>query len=122
MKLLLLSVLFIMLMHSSVAQSLNGNDLNSVEVEYIRIVANQNESDIYIDFGTHHNAPRFNNRLAAPELRNVIKDDEGHEIIFASTIDALNFMSEIGYTLVATQKITAEKEVLLYYIMKQKSN
>lgn len=121
MKLLLLSILLTILTNSLLAQSLNGKDFIDLESQYIRIVANQDESDIYIDFGTLYNAPRFNNRLAAPELRNVIKDREGHEIIFASTVDALNFMSEVGYTLVGTQQIPNKTEVMLYYIMKKEA-
>lgn len=103
------------------AQTLNGKDFVNIESEYIRIVSNQDESDLYIDFGTRYNAPRFNNRLAAPNLRNVIKDKEGHEIIFASTIDALNFMSKQGYALIETQTVSDGSSSILYYIMKEES-
>jgi hypothetical protein len=101
------------------AQTLNGKDFMDIESEYIRITSNQDESYIYIDFGTRYNAPRFNNRLADPSLRNIIKDEEGHEIIFASTVDALNFMNEQGYTLVSTQTTSDGASSLFYSIMKK---
>lgn len=119
MKLLLLPVLLLLLTSPLFAQTLNGKDFVDIESEYIRIVSSQDESDIYIDFGTRYNAPRFNNRLADPSLRNVIKNQEGHEIIFASTVDALNFMGEQGYTLVATQSVLDDNRSLLYYVMKE---
>ena len=114
MKIILLSALFIMLSSSLFAQTLNGKNLTDIESKYIRIISNQDESHIYIDFGTRYNAPRFNNRLADPNLQNIIRDKEGHEIIFASAIDALNFMNKQGYNLISTQTTS-----LLYYIMKK---
>lgn len=116
MKVILLSILCLLLSGTLFAQTLNGKDFMDIESEYIRILSNPDESDIYIDFGTPYNAPRFNNRLADPSLRNIIKSEEGHEIIFSSTIDALNFMSEHGYTLISTQTITP---ALFSYIMKE---
>ena len=121
MKVLLLFVLLFAFISPIFAQTLNGEDFLDLESEYIRIISNQDESDIYIDFGTRYNAPRFNNRLADPSLRNVIKSEEGHEIIFASTIDALNFMNEQGYVLVATQTVSNDANSMHYYIMKEES-
>jgi len=121
MNLLLLNALLLMLTGPILAQTLNGKDFIDVESKYIRIISNQDESDIYIDFGTRYNAPRFNIRLANPDLRNVIKDKEGHEIIFASTVDALNFMSEQGYTLITTQTVSDSTRSTLYYLMKKES-
>ena len=122
MKIFLLNILLLILSSPLFAQTLNGKDFIDIESEYVRIVSNQDESDIYIDFGTRHNAPRFNNRLADPSLRNIIKSKEGHEIIFASTIDALNFMSEQGYTLIITQTISKGTSSLFYYVMKEEIN
>jgi hypothetical protein len=119
MKVILLSALFIMLSSSLFAQSLNGKNFTDVESKYVRIVSNQDESHIYIDFGTRYNAPRFNNRLAAPNLQNIIKDKEGHQIIFSSAIDALIFMNEHGYTLMSSQTISDGTRSLFYYIMEK---
>lgn len=119
MNVLLLNVLLLLLTSPLLAQSLNGTEFSKIESKYIRIIASQDESDIYVDFGTRYNAPRFNNRLADPSLRNVIKSKEGHEIIFASTIDALNFMSKQGYTLVTTQIVSEDTRSVYYYIMQK---
>jgi len=108
-----------MLSSSIFAQTLNEKDIMDIESKYIRIVSNLDESYIYIDFGTRYNAPRFNNRLADPKLQNIIKDKEGHQIIFASTIDALNFMDEQGYTLMNTQTISDGVRSYFYYVMKK---
>ena len=121
MNVILLSILCLLLVGTLFAQTLNGKDFMDIEVEYIRIVSNQDESDIYLDFGTPYNAPRFNNRLADPSLRNIIKSEAGHEIIFSSTIDALNFMSALGYTLVSTQTLSGSTPALFSYIMKEGS-
>ena len=119
MKVVLLSFLFVLLSSPIFAQTLNGKDFVDIEPEYVRIISNQDESDIYIDFGTAYNAPRFNIRLADPSLRNIIKSKDGHEIIFASSIDALNFMNEQGYTLVTTQSISDGTHSFLYFFMKK---
>ncbi|WMX16432.1 MULTISPECIES: hypothetical protein [unclassified Aureispira] len=121
MKVFLLHLLFFTLTSPLFAQTLNGKDFTKIESEYIRMVSNQDESDIYIDFGTRYNAPRFNNRLADPSLRNTIKDKNGHEIIFASVVDALNFMAKQGYTLIETHKILDKTSTLIYYIMKKEN-
>lgn len=101
------------------AQTVNDIDFTDLDLEYVRIVANQDESDVYLDFGNKYNAPRFNNRLAAPDLRNVIKDKKGHEMIFSSIIDALNFMAANGFKLSQTYTIQSEKKVLQCYILEQ---
>lgn len=103
------------------AQSINEVEISTIDADYIRIISNQDESDIYIDFGSQYNAPRFNSRLAAPELRNIIKDKEGHEIIFASAIDAMNFMHKNDYILIQTQNLVDNKVNSYHYIMKKKS-
>jgi hypothetical protein len=121
MKVLLLNVLLFLLASPLFAQSLNGKDFVHIDAEYIQIISNQDESDIYVDFGTPYNASRFNIRLADPSLRNVIKSAEGHEIIFASIIDALNFIGEQGYALVATQTSSNDSGSMYHYIMKRES-
>lgn len=121
-QLLLSLLLFLCCLTQANTQSINEIQLSKIDADYIRIVSNQDESDIYIDLGSKYNAPRFNSRLAAPELRNIIKDKEGHEIIFASTIDAMNFMHKNGYTLVQTQNIMDDKVNVYHYIMKKKTN
>ncbi|BDS12820.1 hypothetical protein [Aureispira anguillae] len=120
MKRLILSTLLSMFAFSISAQSLNDVALDKIESNYIRVVSNQDESDIYIDFGTHYNAPRFSNRLADPKLRNVIKNKEGHEVIFASVIDALNFMDNNGYILIETHTIIDNEITMFHYLMKKK--
>ena len=87
MKKLLLALLILSFSPKLFAQSINDTPFEKIEGDYISIISNQNESDVYIDFGTRYNAPRFNNRLAAPEHRNIIKNKDGVEMICSDRIN-----------------------------------
>lgn len=122
MKVFFTTILLLIFFVDAKAQSLNGKPITQVESEYIRIISNEDESDIYVDFGTKYNAPRFNIRLADPTYRNILKNKDGHEVIFASVIDALNFMSNSGYYLVETHTITEKNVSMFHYIMRKKAD
>lgn len=122
MKKVFLSILCIALVHQLQAQTINDVPFSKLEDNYVKIVGTHDESDVYIDFGSKHNAARFNNRLAAPDQRNIIKSAEGHEMIFSSMVDALNFMDQNGYQFVQAYSISSGSHSLRYYIMKRKSN
>ena len=52
---------------------------------------------------------------------NALKDEDGKSIVFNSIVDALNHMSDEGWTLVNTYTLTSQdnKELHVHYIMKK---
>lgn len=117
MKSLFFILFTIISIQYSFAQTINDIPVDELKLTYIKIVATQDEGDIYLDLGTKYNAPRYNNRLANPDQRNVIKDENGHEIIFSSTTDALNFMHQLSFELVNTYPSVRDKATVNNFVL-----
>ena len=111
---------FITLALVSNAQIINVNEMN---------IQGQTETTIYCDIESHHFLGTFSERVSiyvdfgeSKKENNRFMDSEGKTLVFKSIVDALNFMSKKGWSLVSTYNFTdPETKVLqVHYIMSKK--
>lgn len=111
---------FITLELVSNAQIINVNEMN---------IQGQTETTIYCDIESRHFLGTFSERVSiyvdfgeSKKENNRFMDSEGNTLVFKSIVDALNFMSKKGWSLVSTYNFTdPETKVLqVHYIMSKK--
>ncbi len=120
MKNLLFILIFNSLAFVSNAQIINVNEIN---------YRNQKETTIYCDIESRNFLASFTPREyidvdfgQTQKNNNELKDADGNAIVFKSIVDALNFMSKEGWSLINTYNFTdLDTKVLhVHYIMSKK--
>lgn len=96
------------------AQNVNGVRLSDIHVDYIELRAVYNRSDTYIaklDFGQKIKRDKDLN----------IRDDDGNDLLFNSSVDCINKLKGYGYELFQTYVSLVGKETTRpVYILKRK--
>ncbi|HEY5370504.1 MAG TPA: hypothetical protein VIJ75_16085 [Hanamia sp.] len=108
--------LFLCASMTGFGQSVNDIPIKDINVEYIQIVGTSKlfstKVNIAIDFGQEVKA--FG---GAKQVR--IKDADGKNMEFNSMIDALNFMSQNGYSFVQAYAFATGNENVYHYLMRK---
>ncbi|QLE00709.1 hypothetical protein HX109_03705 [Galbibacter sp. BG1] len=95
MRFLLFVFLFTVSIYSSYAQTVNGVPIHEINEEYVQIVGTSkfmsSKVTIEIDFGQR-------TKLLGSYKETTIVDENEKRVDFNSMVDALNFMTEHGYT------------------------
>ena len=108
----ILSFLFFL---NSQSQTINGVPFSEIESPFIKIVGTakilSSKVKIYIDFG--QNSKLF----GSAKKQFAILDSNGKAMEFNSMIDALNFMTEIGYKFEQAYTVTAGNSSVSHYLM-----
>jgi len=96
------------------AQTVNNLKLSELKEEYLEIGENQRigKTFITIDYGQKR---RNNNEL-------LVKDANGNNFEFNSTIDFLNRMKTYGYELVQVYSVISSGDSVTKYILRRKLN
>ena len=101
---------------SAYSQSINGQLIKDIEVEYMRIVGTSgllsSKVTVEVDFGQEWKYFKNND--------NQVKDAEGKPVKFNSMIDALNFFSNNGYEFVTAYVLTVSNQNVYHYLMKKR--
>jgi hypothetical protein len=118
------NLLFILIFNSfafvSNAQIINANETNN---------RNQKETTIYCDIESRHFYLTFSERVSiyvdfgeSQKDNNRFMDSGGNTVDFKSIVDALNFMSKEGWSLVNTYNFTDPdtKVLQVHYLMSKK--
>jgi hypothetical protein len=99
------------------AQTVNGEEIQSLDADYIQIVGTtkilSNKLNIHIDYGQEQ---RVFDMKDTPVL-----NKNGEKVEFKSMMDALNFMSKFGYEYADAYALTAGNGLVYYYVMKKKN-
>lgn len=99
------------------SQTVNNIPLKDIDVEYIQIVGTSrmmsDKVNIEIDFGQ-------DTKFFGSNKRKKIRDKKGNKVKFNSMIDALNYMSQNGFSFVQAYALTEEKQNIYHYLMKKK--
>ena len=120
MRNLLLMLLLNVISFVSYAQIINANEMNN---------QGQNETTIYCDIESRHYLATFSERVSiyvdfgeSQKDNTRFMDSEGNTVVFKSIVDALNFMSKKGWSLVNTYNFTDPdtKVLQVHYIMSKK--
>jgi hypothetical protein len=120
MRNLLLMLILCAISFVSNAQIINANEMNN---------HSQKENTIYCDIESRHFFLTFSERVSiyvdfgeSQKDNNRFIDSEGNTVVFKSIVDALNFMSKEGWSLVNTYNFTdSDTKVLqVHYIMSKK--
>ena len=102
------------------AQITNVNEMNN---------HSQNETTIYCDIESRHYLATFSERVSisvdfgeSQKDNTRFMDSGGNTVVFKSIVDALNFMSKKGWSLVNTYNFTDPdtKVLQVHYIMSKK--
>ena len=106
------SFLFFLNSHS---QTINGVPFSEIESPFVKIVGTakvlSSKVKVYIDFG--QNTKLF----GSAKKQFAILDADGKVMQFNSMIDALNFMTEIGYKFEQAYTVTAGNSSVSHYLM-----
>jgi hypothetical protein len=98
------------------AQTVNDIPIKEIDVEFVQIVGTSklfsNKLTIEIDFGQE-------NKFWSQKDTQV-KDADGKKMVFNSMIDALNFMSKIGYNFINAHAITIGNQNVYHYLLQKK--
>ncbi|MGN6603774.1 MAG: hypothetical protein ACTHK8_15065 [Ginsengibacter sp.] len=97
-------------------QTVNGIPIKDLKTEYVDITGIKTKLfgrkvNVFIDFGQEVKVFGHN--------QVVIKDAKGEDMEFNSMIDALNFMSQNGYTFVQAYAIAVDDDYVYHYLMKK---
>ena len=102
-----------------IGQTINGNDVKDIDVEYIQIVGTarimSSKLNIQIDFGQ-------STKFFSSGKDTQIKDKDNKPVKFNSMIDALNFMNGNGYEFVQAYVISMGNNSVYHYLMKRREN
>lgn len=120
MRNLLLMLILCVVSFVSNAQITNVNEMNN---------HSQNETTIYCDIESRHYLAAFSERVSisvdfgeSQKDNTRFMDSGGNTVVFKSIVDALNFMSKKGWSLVNTYNFTDPdtKVLQVHYIMSKK--
>lgn len=117
MRSIVLALCFVLFFSlTSFGQTVNDIPIKDIDVEYIEIVGTSRllskKISISIDFGQEVKA-----FVGAKQIK--IKDTNGKNLIFNSMIDALNFMSQNGYSFVQAYAVSEGKQNVYHYLMRK---
>ena len=115
---ILVITLFLFTVFNTSAQAtVNGQPINSIDVEYVRIVGTSNllntKVTIDLEFGQQ-------NKLFSTKDTKILNSD-GSPLVLNSMVDALNFMSENGYEFISAYAITTGNQNVYHYLKKRKN-
>jgi hypothetical protein len=117
MKKLLLFFIILICIRKVNAQTVNNIPIKDIDVEYVQIVGTSKilstKVTIEIDFGQR-------TKLFSAGNETIVKDSEGKAIVFNSMIDALNFMTKIGFEFVDAYAITIGNQNVYHYLLRKK--
>ena len=110
---LIISVLFFWNLN---AQTVNDIPIKDLDVDYVTIVGKTrtitNKITVELDFGQE-------DKILSSNKSHLIADATGKTIKFNSMMDALNFLSQNGFSFVQAYVFTEENENVFHYILKK---
>ena len=119
-KMALALILFVFISVSGYGQTVNNIPIKDLKSEYVEIVGTAatlfgNKVIIDIDFGQEV-------KVFGGGKQFIIKNAAGENMEFNSMIDALNFMSQNGYTFVQAYGFETTNHEYVYHYLLRKSN
>lgn len=118
-KTLLFFIAFIFISVSGRGQTVNGIPIKDLQSDYVEIVGTSTaglfsrKMNVFIDFGQQVKVFGRNQM--------VVKDAKGEDMEFNSMIDALNFMSQNGYSFVQAYGFATTDSNYIYHYLLRKS-
>jgi hypothetical protein len=111
-------ILFVLVgFNSGFSQTVNDVPIDSLDVEYVQIMGTQKllskKVTIQIDFGQHDKI------WVAKDTQ--VKDSTGRLVVFNSMVDAMNFMSSIGYDFQAAYTITIGSQNVYHFLLQRRN-
>ena len=101
---------------SSFGQTVNGQNVNEIDVEYIEIVGTgklfSTKLNVQIDFGQHDKL------FSSKDTQ--IKDADGKLTVFNSMVDAMNFFGANGYEFQQAYAITIGNSNVYHFLLRKK--
>src|SRR5690625_2777076 len=115
----LITIALLYLSFSINGQTVNDIPIKDIDTEYIQIIgtsrALSDKVNIEIDFGQ-------DTKFFGSNKRKKIKYKDGKKIKFNSMVDALNFMSQNGFSFVQAYAFSEEKQNVHHYLMRKQKN
>jgi len=114
-KFLILSFSLVLCFSAVNGQTINGNPIQDIDTEYIRIVGFSkllsNKVTIQIDFGQQDKIWKMKDTQ--------LLDKDGKPVVLNSMVAALNFMSENGYEFVQAYAFVISNQNVYHYLMRK---
>lgn len=115
MKILILTITALLSFCNLHAQTINGVPVAEIDAPHVLILGTSkflsNKVTIQLDFGQEDKV------WVAKDTQ--VKDADGRLTTFNSMVDALNFMSEIGYEFVDAYAITVGNQNVYHWLMRK---
>lgn len=98
------------------SQSINGVAFKDIDVEFMQIVGYSklmsNKVKIIIDFGQQ-------DKYFSSKDDGIVLDKNGERMVFNSMIDALNFMTGVGYEYIDTNSYTMGNQNVAHFLLRR---
>lgn len=112
-KILFLTVVFILMLHSAKSQYLDNKHINDIKSEYLTIrqagFKFSKKMKIIVDFGAYNSQNK--------PLKCYLRDENNKPMTYNSIVDALNYLYQFNYECVDTYT-----DIDVYYLLKKKEN
>tara|TARA_B100001059_G_C17424838_1_gene375061 strand:+ start:152 stop:505 length:354 start_codon:yes stop_codon:yes gene_type:complete len=117
MKQIIITLTFLFFLNSQ-SQTINGVPFSEIDSPYVQIVGQpklmSSKITVFVDFGQNTKA------FGSAKKQFSILDKNGKKIVFNSMIDALNFMTRIGYKLEQVYTTTSQGNTISYHYLMSK--